>query len=45
VQDWDYPFKGVLKNANELDVKVTTPMIGETLQISKFSKIKSWWKF
>jgi hypothetical protein len=34
-----------LKKAEELNVKVTTPMIGEPLQLSKFSETKSWWKF
>jgi L-ascorbate metabolism protein UlaG (beta-lactamase superfamily) len=43
--DWDEPIKRVLKNANELNVKVTTPMIGETLIISKYYETKFWWKF
>ena len=42
--DWDEPITRVLKKAEELNVNVTTPMIGEPLMISKFSETKSWWK-
>jgi L-ascorbate metabolism protein UlaG (beta-lactamase superfamily) len=44
MHDWDEPIKRVLKKAEELNVNVTTPMIGEPLQLSKFSETKSWWK-
>jgi L-ascorbate metabolism protein UlaG (beta-lactamase superfamily) len=43
--DWDEPITRVLKKAKELDVKTTTPMIGEPLILSKFSETKAWWKF
>lgn len=43
--DWDEPINRVLKKAEELKVNVTTPMIGEPLQLSKFSETRSWWKF
>lgn len=43
--DWDEPIKRVLKKAEELNVKVTTPMIGEPLVISKYFETKLWWKF
>lgn len=45
MHDWDEPIKRVLKNANELNVKVTTPMIGEPLTISKYYETKFWWEF
>jgi L-ascorbate metabolism protein UlaG (beta-lactamase superfamily) len=43
--DWNEPIKRVLKKAEELNVKVTTPMIGEPLRISKYFETKLWWKF
>lgn len=43
MHDWDEPIKRVLKKAEELSVKVTTPMIGEALIISKYSETKVWW--
>jgi L-ascorbate metabolism protein UlaG (beta-lactamase superfamily) len=45
MHDWDEPIKRVLKKAEELNVKVTTPMIGERLIISKYSETKFWWEF
>jgi len=44
MHDWDEPIKRVLKKAEELSVKVTTPMIGEPLVISKYSETKFWWE-
>ncbi|MFN8117447.1 MAG: MBL fold metallo-hydrolase [Bacteroidia bacterium] len=44
MHDWDEPIKRVLKKAEELSVKVTTPMIGEPLMISKFHETKFWWE-
>lgn len=44
MHDWDEPIKRVLKKAEELSVKVTTPMIGEPLMISKFYETKFWWE-
>ncbi len=45
MHDWDEPIKRVLKKANELSVKVTTPKIGEPLLISRCHETKSWWEF
>lgn len=45
MHDWDEPIKRVLKKANELSVKVTTPKIGEPLLISRYHETKSWWEF
>jgi L-ascorbate metabolism protein UlaG (beta-lactamase superfamily) len=45
MHDWDEPIKRVLEKANELNVKVTTPMIGEVLLISKLHETKNWWEF
>lgn len=45
MHDWNEPIKRVLVKAEELNVKVTTPMIGEPLLISKYHETKSWWEF
>jgi L-ascorbate metabolism protein UlaG (beta-lactamase superfamily) len=45
MHDWDEPIKRVLKKAEELNVKVTTPMIGEPLTISRYYETKFWWDF
>lgn len=45
MHDWNEPIKRVLLKAEELNVKVTTPMIGEPLIISKYSETKFWWEF
>lgn len=45
MHDWDEPIKRVLKKAEELNVKVTTPMIGEPLTISKYQETKTWWEY
>ncbi len=44
MHDWDEPIKRVLKKAEELSVKVTTPMIGQPLFISKNYETKFWWE-
>jgi hypothetical protein len=44
MHDWDEPIKRVLKKAEELNVKVITPMIGEPLMISKYYETKVWWE-
>jgi L-ascorbate metabolism protein UlaG (beta-lactamase superfamily) len=44
MHDWDEPIKRVLKKAIEFNVKVTTPMIGEPLVISKCHETKFWWE-
>lgn len=45
MHDWDEPIKRIVKKAEELNVKVTTPMIGEPLLISKYQETKFWWEF
>ncbi len=45
MHDWDEPIKRVLKKAEELNVRVTTPMIGEPLLLNKFYETKPWWTF
>jgi L-ascorbate metabolism protein UlaG (beta-lactamase superfamily) len=44
MHDWDEPIKRVLLKAEELSVKVTTPMIGEPLIIGKYHETKFWWE-
>lgn len=44
MHDWDEPIKRVLKKAEELSVKVSTPMIGEPLTINKYYETKFWWE-
>lgn len=45
MHDWNEPIKRVLLKAEELNVKVTTPMIGEPLMINKYYETKFWWEF
>jgi L-ascorbate metabolism protein UlaG (beta-lactamase superfamily) len=40
---WDEPVKRLLKKANELNVKVTTPMIGEPVIVGTSYPEKNWW--
>jgi L-ascorbate metabolism protein UlaG (beta-lactamase superfamily) len=40
---WDEPVKRVVAKANELNVKVTTPMIGEPVVINHSYPDKKWW--
>ena len=40
---WDEPIRRLLIKANELKVKVTTPMIGEPVVIGSSYPDKTWW--
>lgn len=40
---WDEPIKRVVAKANELNVKVTTPMIGEPVVLDELYPQKQWW--
>ena len=40
---WDEPVKRVLKKAEELNVKVTTPLIGEQVIVGESYPSKTWW--
>jgi L-ascorbate metabolism protein UlaG (beta-lactamase superfamily) len=40
---WDEPIKRVLKKARELNVKVTTPLIGEPVTVGVSYPQKEWW--
>ena len=40
---WDDPIKRVMKKAEELNVKVTTPIIGEAVIIDSIYPDKQWW--
>ena len=42
---WDEPIKRVLKKAEELNVKVTTPKIGEPLTLGEIFPSERWWEF
>jgi len=42
---WDEPVKRVLKKAEELNVKVTTPMIGEPVVVGQEYPSSRWWLF
>lgn len=42
---WDEPVKRVCKKADELKVKLTTPMIGEPVIIGNSYPAKKWWFF
>lgn len=44
MHDWDEPIKRVLKKAAELNVKVTTPIIGEIVFINEIKSHSNWWK-
>ncbi len=41
---WDEPIKRVVKKAEELNVKITTPRIGEPLLIGKKHPTDQWWE-
>ncbi|MEP7318277.1 MAG: MBL fold metallo-hydrolase [Panacibacter sp.] len=43
LHEWNDPVKRVLKKASELNVKVTTPMIGEPVIINVSYPDKHWW--
>lgn len=40
---WDEPIKRLLIEANKLNRKVTTPMIGEPVIVESFYPDKKWW--
>lgn len=40
---WDEPIKRLLIKADELKVKITTPMIGEPVIVGSFYPVKKWW--
>ncbi|PBQ33565.1 MBL fold metallo-hydrolase [Sphingobacteriaceae bacterium] len=42
---WDEPIKRILKKAEELKVPVTTPKIGEVLEIGSAPITEKWWEF
>ncbi len=42
---WNEPLQRVLAKAKELNVRVTTPMIGETVTLDKNYPEKIWWNF
>jgi len=44
MHDWDEPIKRVLKKAKELNVKVATPMIGESLILNTNNTKTHWWE-
>jgi len=41
---WNEPIERVMKKAEELNVKVTTPLIGEPLIIGEKYPVKMWWR-
>jgi L-ascorbate metabolism protein UlaG (beta-lactamase superfamily) len=41
---WDEPVKRVMAKANELDVQVTTPMIGEPVILDRSYPDSKWWE-
>ena len=42
---WNEPVKRVLAKANEMDLHVLTPKIGEILMVGKENKNSNWWEF
>jgi len=40
---WNDPINRVTKSAEELNMKITTPMLGETVHIGSFYPDKKWW--
>jgi L-ascorbate metabolism protein UlaG (beta-lactamase superfamily) len=42
---WDEPIKRVLKEAALKNLKITTPMIGETVVLDETYPDKKWWEF
>ena len=41
---WNEPIERVMKKAEELNVKVTTPMIGESIIIGEKYPARKWWR-
>lgn len=44
LHEWDEPVKRVYKKANELNVKLTTPVIGEQVIVDKSYPDEKWWE-
>ncbi|MBI3518124.1 MAG: MBL fold metallo-hydrolase [Bacteroidetes bacterium] len=44
MHDWDEPIKRVLKKAEELNVTVVTPMIGESVVLNDSYSFRNWWE-
>jgi len=44
MHEWDEPIKRVLAKANELDVKVLTPRIGEPVFLNNYFQNTDWWE-
>lgn len=42
--EWNEPIVRLVKKANELDVKITTPLIGEIISINRHYPITKWWE-
>ncbi len=44
LHDWNDPVKRVVRKANELEVPITVPMIGQSISLDKVSaQIEEWW--
>jgi L-ascorbate metabolism protein UlaG (beta-lactamase superfamily) len=41
---WDEPINGVLEHAAAMEVKITTPMIGEVVQLNEVYPTSTWWR-
>ena len=41
---WDEPINRVTKKANELNVNITTPMIGEPVEVGENYPVTRWWE-
>ena len=41
---WTEPIERVLKKSKELNLAITTPMIGEKLEIGNTIPVKEWWR-
>lgn len=44
MHDWDEPIKRVLKKAEELNVALTTPKIGEPVVLGQMLPVTNWWE-
>ena len=44
LHSWTDPVERAVKAAEELDVKIVTPFIGEKFVPSKYSNVEKWWK-
>ncbi|WP_461488463.1 MBL fold metallo-hydrolase [Pontibacter sp. HJ8] len=43
LHDWDEPLRRVVKSAEEKQVNITTPMIGEPIVLDKHYPASTWW--